>query len=106
VPTNRTPIHRQRQPTFSPETLQLFTELEQTPLRRRRTQEFIARSKRLGIVLNLTTEWWAGQCVEDANNKFRPHKLLAAHDYWLTVQRVRAELLAATGLQGAKRTVM
>jgi hypothetical protein len=103
VSTNRTPIHRHRRPTFTTEVVELFLELEQTPPRRRKSEEFIAKSKRLAGLLGLSTEWWAMQCVEGGNNKFRPYKPLAAHDYWLTVQRVRAALLEATGLQDVKR---
>jgi hypothetical protein len=92
---------KERRPSFAPGVLELFAELERTPLPRRRTQDFTNRSKRLAALLGLTDEWWAMQHVED-RGKFRPPASLVAHHYWLTVQRVRRELLAATGLDSVR----
>jgi hypothetical protein len=89
---------RPRKPQFTNEVLQLFVELEHTPrcLGDSETEEFKTKAKRLAGLLGLSTEWWAGCDVNDADN-LRPHKPLAAHDYWLTVKRVRAQLLETTG---------
>jgi hypothetical protein len=93
-------IAKDRRPSFSRETLALFVELERTSPRRRKTTEFIAKSKRLAGLLGLSAEWWTMQHVED-DNRFRPQPGLIAHADWLTVRRVRAQLLAAAGLGDA-----
>jgi hypothetical protein len=97
MPSNRRTIERPRRTRISAEALRLFVALENTPSRRRHSQEFKDGSKRLAVMLGLTAEWWAMCHVEDAD-KPRPREGLVAHDDWLTVRRVREALLAASGL--------
>jgi hypothetical protein len=85
-----------RRPQFSGEVVELFVQLERTPARQRRTQEFTDGSKRLARALNLSAEWWAGCAVEDGE-KPQPRAGLVAHEYWLTTRRMRAALLEAAG---------
>src|SRR5262245_48649481 len=85
---------KERRPSFSREVLDLFRELEATPARQRRAPEFIAKSKRLGILLGLSDEWWMMLRVENANDS-RPRPTLAAHALWPRVQAVRKALLGA-----------
>jgi len=85
---------KERRPSFSAEVLELFRELNATPRRRRETPEFKAKSKRLGVLLGLSTEWWMMLHVETANSS-RPHSTLAAHALWPHVQATRAALLEA-----------
>src|SRR5262245_16112054 len=99
--TSKHPLRHPRRPTFTAEVLELFRELEGTPRRRQKAPEFIAKSKRLAALLNLGNEWWAMQRVE-YDDPFRPREGLAAHDYWLTVQRVRRQLLEALRVREAQ----
>jgi hypothetical protein len=94
--TNRTPISRPRVPSFTPEILALFTELENTstPRHWRKRQEYMRKSQRLAGLLGLSDAWWMGLRVEKINEQ-RPREGLAAYEWWPTVRRVRRELLAA-----------
>ena len=85
-----------RRPSFAPEVVELFLELEHTPPRRRDGQEFKDKSKRLSNMLGLNTEWWATCHVNDRSRGpcWPPH--VAAHSYWYKVRAVREALLAAT----------
>jgi hypothetical protein len=56
MPTRRTPLNRSRRPVINAETLRPFTELENVPLRHRRSEEFKRRSRELAARLNLSTE--------------------------------------------------
>jgi hypothetical protein len=90
---------KERRPQFSREVLDLFRELEGTPRRMRHTPEFIAKSKRLAVLLDLTTEWWAMLHVETANDP-RPRPTL--YQWWPRVRAVRAALLEAVAAREAQ----
>jgi hypothetical protein len=94
MPTSKHPLRHPRRPQFSAETLDLFRELNATARRRRKAPEFIAKSKRLGVLLGLSDAWWMMLHVENAN-VLRPCPTLAAYEWWPRVQAVRAALLAA-----------
>jgi hypothetical protein len=87
---------KERRPTFSPEVLSLFAELENTPLPRhwRKRQEYTRKSQRLAGLLSLSDAWWMGLRVEKINDQ-RPREGLAAYEWWPTVRRVRQELRTA-----------
>jgi hypothetical protein len=87
-------IAKERRPQFSREVLELFRALEGAPRRQRKTPEFIAKSKRLGVLLGLSDAWWMMLRVERDNDR-RPRPTLAAHTLWPRVQAVRKALLAA-----------
>jgi hypothetical protein len=101
MPTNRTPIERQRHVRFSAEILDLFVELERWPGGRdRSSREYMAKSKRLSHLLNLNGEWWAGEDVhEEFKPSWRPALPLVGHWFWEECRQRRLELLAACGLQ-------
>jgi hypothetical protein len=92
---------KERRPQFGAEALELFHELESTPARRRHTSEFKAKSKRLGILLGLSDEWWMMLRVENADDP-RPRPTLAAHALWPRVQATRQALLAALAGRGVQ----
>jgi hypothetical protein len=95
MPTKREPLHREWLPArFSEEVVGLFAELNATSRRRRKAPEFIAKSKRLGILLGLSDAWWMMLHVENAN-VLRPCPTLAAYEWWPRVQAVRVALLEA-----------
>jgi hypothetical protein len=95
MPTNRTAIRRARQPSFTPEVLRLFAELEHMP--GQGSQAFKAGSKRLAALLGLSSEWWGGQHVNDRSREpCHPEECQSYHD-WYTCRRVRQALLAAIG---------
>jgi len=94
VPTNKHPQRHPRRPQFSAEVLELFRALEGTPGPSRKAPEFVAKSKRLGVLLGLSDEWWAMLRVENADDS-RPRPTLAAYEWWPRVQTVRAALLEA-----------
>jgi hypothetical protein len=89
---------KERRPTFSPEVLSLFAELENTftpPRHWRKKQEFARKSQHLASQLGLSDAWWMGLRVEKIHEQQRPREGLAAYEWWPTVRRVRRELLAA-----------
>jgi hypothetical protein len=100
MPTNRRPPVRRRNPTFTPEILSLFVELENGP---KRGERFRIREKALMYELNLVHEWWTGDSVLDrsAACAYEPHYL--AFQHFFTCRRVRLELLAASGSTDAPK---
>ena len=80
-------------PSFSPQVLELFLELEHGP---KRGEKFKARERELMYKLNLVHEWWTGDSVLDrsATCAYEPHYI--AFHHWHTCRRVRLELLAST----------
>jgi hypothetical protein len=95
MPTSRTPISRPRHPSFTPEALALFAELERMPRRDRDGDAFRNGSKELARQLGLSTEWWGGCDVNDdsAGPCWSPD--YAAYGYWFKVRAVREALLEA-----------
>jgi hypothetical protein len=91
LPTNRTPIYRERRPVFSAEALALFARLEAMPPRQRDEQE----QRRLARLLGLTPERWMGCDVLDRSRRACCPESCAAFDAWHKVRRVREALLAA-----------
>jgi hypothetical protein len=88
---------KERRPTFSPELLSLFAELENaaTPPRHwRKKQEFARKSQHLASQLGLSDAWWMGLKVEKHEQQ-RPREGLAAHEWWPRVRAVRKQLLEA-----------
>lgn len=77
MPSNRTPIARPRHPSFTPETLALFTELEAVPLRRRNTQGFKDGERELMRRLGMTDEFWTMNSPLDRDGPCHPEGYLA-----------------------------
>ena len=84
-----------RRPVFTDEVLSLFRELEAWPPRRRRQQEYIAKSKRLAALLDLTSEWWTMNHVHNTDPPCGPKEGVARVD-WVTCREMRERLLEAT----------
>src|SRR5215831_2879702 len=98
MPTKRKPRQRQwRHPSFTPEVLSLFLELEHTPPRRRRSDAFKAKEKRLMLALGLDAEFWSVTSVLDRSTEPTSPPEMCRHQDWHTCHRVREQLLAATG---------
>jgi hypothetical protein len=96
MPTNRTPIIRVRRPGFSEEALRLFSELERTPLKQRRTQRFKDAEKHLMCdLLDMGGEFWMMQSPLDRSLKPCYPPRMPAHDAWHTCRRLRIALLEA-----------
>jgi hypothetical protein len=60
--SKRTPLSRRRKPIFDDETLALFVELEATPTRLRKADDFKARDRELHRRLGLGGEWFCSVC--------------------------------------------
>jgi hypothetical protein len=97
MPTNRTPIERQRRSRFTPEILPLFARLDHVPLNRRDTAEFKAGDKRLMYALGKTDEFWTMNSVLCREKKPSTNPPYIAFEHWHTCRRLRNELLAAIG---------
>ena len=98
MPTNRSPIARTWRPgRFSAEVLDLFTRLEATPVRERwkSGSQWVDDSKRLAVLLDLSTEWWAMQNVHDRDrgSDYEPGSL--GHQAWQRCRAMRKQLLEA-----------
>ena len=87
---------KERRPTFSPEVVSLFAELNTpTPSRHwRKRQEYTRKSQHLASQLGLSDAWWFGLKVEKHEQQ-RPREGLAAHEWWPRVRAVRKQLLIA-----------
>jgi hypothetical protein len=91
MPTNRTAIRRERRPSFTPEVLALFLEIERKP----GDQAFTDASRKLAQLLGLTTEWWMGCHVNDKSRAPCHPPTHAAHGAWYAVRETRKALLRA-----------
>jgi hypothetical protein len=80
-----------RRPSFSPEAIELFVEIEGM----RGDQAFTDRSQELARMLGLTEAWWGGQHVNNRSRAPCHPPGYAAHDDWHHCRRVREQLLAA-----------
>jgi hypothetical protein len=97
--SRRTIIDRRRRPLISPETVQLFAELENTPARKRRAKEFVDRDYDLHRQLGLGTERFCSQVsvLDRAREPCRPPEYQASKDFWVA-REMRLRLLAAVEL--------
>jgi len=95
--TNRRPLARKRNASFTAEILTLFLELEHTPARRRRSDAFKAKEKKLMYELGLVQEFWSITSVLDPSTEPTSPPEMCRHQNWHTCHRVRKQLLAATG---------
>ena len=102
--TNRRPLNRRRR-AFDPETMELFSKLETTPLSRRHSAAFREDETRLARRLGLGFEkkFLRIHVLDRAPCHWSP--TLAAHGTWHEVRKLRFELLEAAGLdaQGRRR---
>jgi hypothetical protein len=88
---------RVRLPQFSREALELFAELERTPLKQRRTQRFQDAEKHLMCqLLDMGGEFWMMQSPLDRSLKPCHPPRMPAHDAWHICRRLRIALLEAT----------
>jgi hypothetical protein len=87
-------VAKDRRPSFSPEALSLFLELEGMS---QHSRAFKDGSRRLARLLNLVDEWWTGQHVNDRSAEPCHSPEYIAHEYWYRCRAVRAALLAAVG---------
>ena len=84
-----------RPPTFPPQALELFLEIEATPRHQRGPKVYNDKEHQLARLLGLTAEWWGGNSVcDDAGAPPWPPGLAAYQD-WFKIRRVREGLLAA-----------
>jgi hypothetical protein len=85
---------KQLRPTFSPEALRLFCELEKVKPRKRFQD---GRTRRLAELLNLMDEFWTVNYVNDVASPCHPPHYQATRD-WAVCRQVRRQLLEAAGL--------
>jgi hypothetical protein len=100
MPTNRTPIKRPWRPSFSPEAIRLFAELETAPARHRQRREFRDREHQLARLLGLTSEFWTGNSVLDRSKAPCHPEGYITNDDWRTCRSVRKALLQVTKAAG------
>jgi hypothetical protein len=98
MPTNRTAIRRERRPSFTPEVLRLFAELEHSA---RRGPKFKEKARELARMLGLVDEWWTGNSVLNRRAGPSHPPQCIAHDDFYRCREVRRQLLAAIGQRGA-----
>jgi hypothetical protein len=84
-----------RQPSFTPEALALFVELE-----RKRTRAFSDGSRELARMLGLTSEWWTGNHVNDRSAEPCHPPGYIAHADWFRCRQMRDEILAVLRTKG------
>jgi hypothetical protein len=97
-------ILKERKPQFSPEVLRVFSELEQTPMRQRRSKWFQDTEKYLMCtLLDCGAEFWHMQSPLDRRSKtyYSPHE--CAYHSWHVCRRLRNDLLIASGLAKESR---
>jgi hypothetical protein len=95
MPTNRRTISRPRRPTFGPEVLALFAELNAVPMRDRK-DEFKARDRELAEMLSIGDEWlFSIASVTDGRPLRTSGMTTPAYADHLRVRAVREQLLAA-----------
>ena len=88
-------VAKDRRPSFSPDALALFAELEHTPARRRHTREFMDREHELARRLHLVDEWWGGNSVTDRSTEPCWPEWCVAHTDWHHCRAIREDLLQA-----------
>lgn len=98
MPSNRTPIGRSRHPSFTPEALALFTELEAVPLHHRNTQGFKDGVRQLMRRLHMTDEFWTMNSPLDREGPCHPPDYIA-NVHWRRCREVREALLATVAEQ-------
>jgi hypothetical protein len=81
-------------PSFSPEILSLFIELEGMS---QGTKAFKEGSHRLAQLLDLVDEWWTCNHVHDRSAEPCHSPQYISHKHWHRCRAVRQQLLAATG---------
>jgi hypothetical protein len=97
---SRRPIDPKLRQKFNQEILQLFTKLEQTPIKRRRARWFKDAEKHLMCdLLDMGGEFWMMTSPLDRSPpSLCPPPNLCAHEAWHACRRLRIALLEATGL--------
>jgi hypothetical protein len=75
--------------------VRLFAELENTPARQRKSEEFKAKDRELARRLDLTTEWWMMCNVLDRATKPCHPPWCSAHAGFFKCREVRLPLLDA-----------
>ena len=93
MPTNRRPISRPHRPSFSPEALALFAELERVPARARHSQDFKDKSHELARRLHLVDEFWGGNDVTDRSTEPCWPPWCVSHGDWHRCRAIRRALL-------------
>jgi hypothetical protein len=86
-----------RQPSFTPDALALFVELE-----RKRTRAFSDGSRELARMLGLVSEWWTGNHVNDRSAEPCHPPWCVAYENWFRCRQMREALLAAA--EGSARS--
>ena len=94
--TKRIPLNRTRKPLIDPETLALFIELENVPLRQRKSREFEERAYALAVKLGLNSEHFCSRCsvLDRERQPYHPEGYARNAVFW-QVRRVREQLLEA-----------
>jgi hypothetical protein len=95
MPTKREIVGRPRRAVFGPDIVELFHELEATPLAQRDRLEWKVKSRALARGLGLSAEWWMTVDVHDRSSGPCWPEGYAAHDAWYRVRAVREALLEA-----------
>jgi hypothetical protein len=84
-------VAKGRRPTFPPEVVALFSEIERLP----GDHAFKDNSHQLARMLGLTDQWWTGNQVNDRSRAPCHGPWCQAHTDWHTCREVRLQLLAA-----------
>jgi hypothetical protein len=85
-------IAKGRRPTFPPDVLALFVELERIPEQR---EAYSDGSRELARLLGMTDEWWGGNSVLDRSRGPCHPPGYGAYDDWFRCRVVREQLLEA-----------
>jgi hypothetical protein len=96
----RQSIHPRLRPKFNKEILELFSRLEQTPLKQRRSAQWRAEHKRFmcdPLLLDMSAEFWSMQSPLDRSLKPCHPPWKGAYQSWHVCRNLRIALLAAIG---------
>lgn len=86
-------VAKERRPSFSPEALALFAELERVPAHRRHSREFKDKEHELARRLHLIDEFWSGNGVTNkSSGPCHPQGNIARQD-WFRCRAIRLALL-------------
>lgn len=98
MPTNRRPLARRRNPTFTPEILSLFVELENGS---KRGEQFRVQEQDLMYQLGLVEQFWTMNSVLDRSSVPYTSPEYVAWRHWHECRAIRLQLLAAIASAGA-----